>query len=293
MTGQYNPRMPDQPAAPLAEAEIAMALPRRARAAHKGDFGHVLIVGGGVGMPGAARLAGEACLRVGAGLVTVATRVENVAAIAAGRPELICLPLAAPPMLRTLIERTDVVAIGPGLGQSDWAREVLAVTLAMDRPMILDADALNLITGDKKSLTPGPSPGGRREIIFTPHPGEAGRLLGITTEDVQRDRSKALETLVERYRCVIVLKGSGTLIGAPGKSPALCDRGNPGMATAGMGDVLTGAIAGILAQCRDPWTAARVGVLVHAMAGDRAARAGQRGLIASDVIRELRACVNV
>ena len=285
--------MPGQPATPIAEAEIAVALPRRAQAAHKGDFGRVLIVGGGVGMPGAARLAGEACLRVGAGLVTVATMVENVAAITAGRPELICVPLADPTALRALIERTDIVAIGPGLGQSDWAREALAVALAVDRPMILDADALNLIAEAKTALTPGPSPGGRGEKILTPHPGEAARLLGVTTEDIQRDRSKALETLVERYRCVVVLKGAGTLIGAPGKSPGICDRGNPGMATAGMGDVLTGAIAGILAQCRDPWAAARVGVLVHAMAGDRAARAGQRGLIASDVIRELRTCVNV
>jgi NAD(P)H-hydrate epimerase len=214
---------------------------------------------------------------------------ENAAAITAGRPELICLPMGDPAALNALIEHMDVVAVGPGLGQSDWAREVLEKTLAADRPMILDADALNLLSLGGR----GGQEGSERPWVLTPHPGEAARLLGVTTEDVQSDRSKALETLVERYRCVVVLKGAGTLVGAPAKPSGLCGRGNPGMATAGMGDVLTGAIAGILAQCRDPWTAARVGVLVHAMAGDRAGRAGERGLIASDVIRELRTCVNV
>jgi NAD(P)H-hydrate epimerase len=102
-----------------------------------------------------------------------------------------------------------------------------------------------------------------------------------------------LQALVERYRCIVVLKGAGTLIGGPGRTPGICERGNPGMASAGMGDVLTGAIAGILAQCRDSWLAARVGVLVHAMAGDAVARTGERGLLASDVARELRTCVNL
>src|SRR5204862_4935822 len=106
-------------------------------------------------------------------------------------------------------------------------------------------------------------------------------------------RAKALAALVERYQCTVVLKGAGTLIGAPGKTPGICNRGNPGMATAGMGDVLTGAIAGILAQCHDPWAAARVGVLVHAMAGDAAARGGERGLLAGDLARELHNCVNL
>lgn len=277
--------MSAQPATPILEAEIAEALPRRSRAAHKGDFGRVLIVGGGVGMPGAARLAGEACLRVGAGLVTVATAPENVVAIAAGRPELICIPLADPAALGALIEDMDVIAIGPGLGRGEWARKALTESLTAQRPVILDADALNLLASDN-SFTPG-------SRVLTPHPGEAGRLLGIPTGEVQRDRRKALDQLIERFACVVVLKGAGTLVGAPGKPAALCNHGNPGMATAGMGDVLTGVIAGILAQCRDPLLAARAGVLVHAMAGDAAARAGERGLIASDVIRELRTCVNI
>jgi NAD(P)H-hydrate epimerase len=260
-------------------------LPRRARKAHKGDFGRVLIVGSGVGMPGAVRLAGEACLRVGAGLVTVAVAPENVGAIASGRPELICLPLAEIESLREPIERADVVAIGPGLGRSAWARQALDFVLESDKPLVVDADALNLVAES------GSKP--RENWILTPHPGEASRLLGMGTGDVQTDRLTALGARVERYGGTVVLKGAGTLVGAPGRIPGVCERGNPGMASAGMGDVLTGAVAGILAQCRDPWLAARVGVLTHAMAGDAVARTGERGLLASDVARELRTCVNL
>jgi len=133
----------------------------------------------------------------------------------------------------------------------------------------------------------------RSDWILTPHPGEAARLLSCTAEEVQQDRLAALDRLLARYGGTIVLKGAGTLVGATGKTPGVCERGNPGMASAGTGDVLTGAIAGILAQCRDPWVAARVGVLVHAMAGDAAARGGERGVLASDLARELHHAVNL
>ncbi len=268
----------------IVETEIERALPRRARSAHKGDFGRVLIVGGGVGMPGAARLAGEACLRVGAGMVTVAVAPQNVAAVSAGRPELICLPWAEPGELGEALERAELIAIGPGLGRTDWARAALHTVLGAGKPLVLDADALNLIAES------GASAGG--QWILTPHPGEAGRLLGTSTAEVQRDRLGALERLTARYGGIVVLKGAGTLLGAPGRTPALCEGGNPGMASPGMGDVLTGVIAGILAQCRDPWLAARAGVLAHALAGDAAARKGERGLLAGDVIEELRSCIN-
>ncbi len=268
----------------ILESAIQQALPRRARSSHKGDFGRVLIVGGGVGMPGAVRLAGEACLRVGAGLVTVAVAPENVAAISAGRPELICLPLGDAGALTETAERADVIAIGPGLGRTPWACSALERVLGCGKPLVVDADALNIIAES------GAPP--REDWILTPHPGEAARLLGTETRAVQHDRLAALEQLIARYRGTVVLKGAGTLVGAPGRTPALCERGNPGMATAGMGDVLTGTIAGILAQCRDSWLAASAGVLVHAMAGDAAARAGQRGLLAGDLARELRNCVN-
>jgi NAD(P)H-hydrate epimerase len=269
----------------ILQSAIQQALPRRARSSHKGDFGRVLIVGSGVGMPGAVRLAGEACLRVGAGLVTVAVAPDNVPAISSGRPELICLPLTDAEALREPADKADIIAIGPGLGRTPWARAALETVLRSGKLLVVDADALNIIAESSVPVY--------ADWILTPHPGEAARLLGTHTDDIQHDRLAALDRLVERYRGTVVLKGAGTLVGAPGRIPALCEPGNPGMATAGMGDVLTGTIAGILAQCRDAWLAARVGVLVHAMAGDAAARTGERGLLASDVARELRNCVNL
>jgi ADP-dependent NAD(P)H-hydrate dehydratase / NAD(P)H-hydrate epimerase len=278
--GEFAPRLTR-----IVDGEILAALPRRHRTAHKGDFGRVLIVGSGSGMPGATRLAGEACLRVGAGLTTVAVAPENVAAIAAGRPELICLALTDGQVLGEALARADVLAVGPGLGRSPWARAALEAVLAAGKPVVVDADALNLLA--EAEVRP------RDDWILTPHPGEAARLLAATTQDVQNDRLAALDRLLERFGGTIVLKGAGTLVGATARTPGVCERGNPGMASAGTGDVLTGAIAGILAQCRDPWAAARVGVLVHAMAGDTAARGGERGVLASDLARELHHAVNL
>lgn len=269
----------------ITEAEIQAALPRRPRASNKGDFGRALIVGGGPGMPGAARLAGEACLRVGAGLVSVAVSPENVTAIAAGRPELICVAVSGEGPLAEALERADVVAIGPGLGRSSWARNALKAALACGKPLVVDADALNLLSEVGATA--------REDWILTPHPGEAGRLLGLSAQDIQRDRLGSLERLLQRFHGTVVLKGAGTLVGARGRTPGLCERGNPGMATAGTGDVLTGTITGVLAQCREPWSAARTGVLVHAMAGDAAARVGERGVLAGDLLRELHHAVNL
>lgn len=265
------------------ESLLAALLPHRPRDAHKGMFGHVLIAGGGSGMPGAVRLSGEACLRAGAGLVSVATRAENVAPIIAGRPELMAHALDDVGRLRELATRADVIVAGPGLGRDPWAEDVLAAVLATDRPLVIDADALNLLAA---------RPRRRDNWILTPHPAEAARLLGTDTRTVQDDRLGALAALVERFGGVAVLKGAGTLIGAQGHTPGICTHGNPGMATAGMGDVLTGVIAALLAQLSDPWTAARVGVLAHALAGDRAASGGERGLIASDLFEPLRTCLN-
>ena len=268
----------------ILETEIALSLPRRPRTAHKGVFGRVLVVGGGPGMPGAARLAGESALRVGAGLVTVVTAPDSVYAVAAGRPELIVHGAVDAASLSEHMAWADVVAIGPGLGQTPWARSIVDAALAYTGPLIVDADALNLLAERQ--------PERRDHWIMTPHPGEAARLLGISTTAVQSDRLGALEMLIERYGGIAVLKGAGTLIGANGRPPAICERGNPGMAAPGMGDVLTGAIAGICAQIGDPWAAARVGVLAHAMAGDAEGRNGERGVLASEVARELRTWVN-
>ncbi len=269
----------------ILETEIAAALPRRPRAAHKGSFGRVLVIGSGPGMPGATRLAGEAALRVGAGLVTVLAAPESAFAVASGRPELIVHALDDPRTVAEHLARADVVAVGPGLGRSGWAHEVFSQALETRKPLIVDADGLNLIA--ELGL------GARDNWVLTPHPGEAARLLDVDTTAIQADRLGSLEALVARYGGIVVLKGAGTLIGSPGRVAAICERGNPGMAAPGMGDVLTGAVAGILAQVGDSWSATRVGVLVHAMAGDAEARNGERGVLASEVAEELRAWVNL
>jgi NAD(P)H-hydrate epimerase len=257
-------------------------LPRRRRTAHKGDFGHVLVIGGGRGMPGAARLAGEAALRAGAGLVTLAVHPDN-AGIVATRPELMCVATRSAAELAAVFARATVVAVGPGLGQDDWARGLFDAAIASGRPLVVDADALNLLAAEPRAL---------EHWVLTPHPGEAGRLLGTGSADVQADRLQAAHALQSRYGGVVVLKGAGSIVRDAADVPAICDRGNPGMAAGGMGDVLTGVIAGVAAQCADLGRAARAGVLVHAQAGDLAARRGERGMTASDVLEQVRPCVN-
>jgi ADP-dependent NAD(P)H-hydrate dehydratase / NAD(P)H-hydrate epimerase len=271
----------------IAEAEIAARLPKRARDSHKGTNGRVLIIGGGAGMPGALRLAGEAALRSGAGLVTVAGAPENLVPVTATRPELIYLPLDSDARLAESLRAATVIAIGPGLGRGEWARRAWSHVKEIGTPVVADADALNLLAESPVKLP--------ANWVLTPHPGEAGRLLGVDTATVQADRLGAVRELHARYGAVAVLKGAGTLVaGSPHGTVeiSLCERGNPGMATAGMGDVLTGVIAGLVAQFSDALLAARLGVLIHALAGDSAAQGGQRGLIASDLIDELRGWVN-
>ena len=268
------------------------SLAPRPRGANKGSFGHVLVLGGGPGMPGAARLCGEAALRVGAGLVSVATAAEHAGQIAASRPELMVSGIADAAGLMPLLQRADVIAIGPGLGQSAWARSLWSCAMASALPMVVDADALNLLAAQPET---------RAAWVLTPHPGEAGRLLGVSTEAVQADRLAAVSELQRRYGGSVVLKGAGSLVATPVEQDRplaadhsqvqLCTAGNPGMAAPGMGDVLTGIIAGLFGQLRDLPQAARLGVLVHALAGDRAAGAAPRGLLASDLLAELRACV--
>lgn len=265
------------------EQLLARMLPARARTSHKGEYGSVLVIGGNIGMAGAARMVGEAALRCGAGLVTVATRAENVAAIVSERPELMCRGVDNADELNALIERSDVLAIGPGLGQDDWAKRMLSAALASDRPAVIDADGLNLLSHSPRSSS---------RWILTPHPGEAGRLLGRTTAQIQHDRLGSAREIASRYGGTVVLKGAGTLVITGQDVPHICDRGNPGMASAGMGDVLTGVITGIAAQTSDLPGSARAGVLVHAMAGDMAARRGERGLLATDLFAYLPTCVN-
>lgn len=271
---------------------LRSVLLRRPQLAHKGSSGRVLLIGGGLGMGGAIRLAGEACLRVGAGLVYVATRSENVSAIVSARPELMVHGIDAVADIEPLIEHADVIAIGPGLGQDAWARSLFNSILKTEKPIVMDADALNLLAQ---------SPQYRNNWILTPHTGEAARLLATTTVAIQQDRLASAMGLSDKYGGIAILKGANTICAQKGKLPALCNRGNPAMATAGMGDVLTGVIAGIAAQVNSNrekrlWDAARAGVLVHAIAGDLArTQLGpnvERGLVASDLFVQLPRCAS-
>ena len=258
-------------------------LPVRSRSCHKGRCGHVLVVGGDRGMAGAARLAAEAAVRTGAGLVSVATRPEHAATIAAARPELMCHGVDGARALAPLLQRANVIVLGPGLGQTGWASELLSAALDSRLPLVVDADALNLLARE---------PTQRGNWILTPHPGEAGRLLGTDTGTVQADRFAALEALVDAFAGTIVLKGAGSLTRSPGGVTYVCDAGNPGMASGGMGDVLSGVLAALVAQGLDLEDAARAGTYLHAAAADRAAQAGERGLLASDLMPELRRLAN-
>ncbi|TDJ36211.1 MAG: NAD(P)H-hydrate dehydratase [Gammaproteobacteria bacterium] len=262
---------------------IRTLLAPRKRDAHKGDFGHVLIVGGGPGMSGAVRLCGEAALRSGAGLVSVATHPSHHATIASGRPELMCQAVESADDVAPLLARATVIAIGPGLGSGEWSQSMFAAVTQSDLPMVVDADALNLL-GQSDVRQPG--------WILTPHPGEAARLLDCSTGEVQGDRRGALANIAKRYGGTVVLKGSGSLVTAAAGPSWLCTAGNPGMAAPGMGDVLTGIIAALRAQGLSAEMAAVAGVNIHARAGDAAAASGQRGLMASDLLQELRHWVN-
>lgn len=259
-------------------------LPPRARDAHKGTNGHVLAVGGDHGMAGAIRLCGEAALRMGAGLVSVATRGEHLAALNAARPELMAHAVGSAGELAPLLARATVVALGPGLGQGVWSRELFGAALAAGKPTVIDADGLNLLARTPAALS--------MPAVLTPHPGEAARLLGTTPAAIAANRFAAVRTLAQRWHAVVVLKGAGTLVATPAGEVAVCPWGNPGMASGGMGDLLTGVIAALLAQGLEPWQAACLGVGLHARAGDRAARAGERGLLASDLLAPLRALGN-
>lgn len=271
----------------LVPNDIRRALPPRARDAHKGHFGHVLVVGGDHGFSGAAAMAAQAAGRTGAGLVSVATRAEHVPVLVTRQPEIMARGVATPDELEPLLDKASVVVLGPGLGQADWGRALMDRVLASGRPRVLDADALNLLAA------PDNAPAFRHQVL-TPHPGEAARLLDTDTAGIQSARFEAVQKVQQRYGGAAVLKGAGSVVcGGPDEPLGLCTDGNPGMASGGMGDVLSGVLGGLLAQGLDVSTAARVGTLVHALAADRAAHAGgQRGLLATDLLPALRECVN-
>lgn len=255
----------------------------RARESHKGDFGHVLIIGGMGGFSGAVILAAEAALRVGAGLVSVATHPDHAHALNLSRPEIMCHGIHFKEQLAELIAKATVLVIGPGLGQSDWSQMMFLEACQAQKQKIVDADGLNLLA--KQPTTDS-------NWILTPHPAEAGRLLNQPTADIQGDRALAISLLQKKYHGWMVLKGAGTLVMGPDQVPEICTAGNPGMASGGMGDVLSGVLGGLAAQHIPLDVTAKLGVILHATAGDLAAKMGERGMIASDLILYLRNLVN-
>lgn len=266
---------------------LVASLPPREADAHKGRHGHVLVVGGNSGMAGAAMLAAEAALYTGAGLVSVATRPEHVSAFVARRPELMVKPVMNAGQLERLLEGKDAVVIGPGLGQDVWAQSLLKVVLNSDITVLLDADALNLLANQPSLLE---AHSGLR--VMTPHPGEAAKLLRCENSSIQRDRFAAALKIHNDWRSIVVLKGAGSLVQS-GDGTYVCDRGNPGMAVGGMGDLLSGVIGSLLAQGVDGPVAARLGVWLHSAAADVVVeQQGVRGLLPSDLLVQIRQHVN-
>lgn len=257
---------------------------------HKGNFGHVLVVGGNSGYGGAGILAAKAAAYSGAGLVGLATKPEHVGPSIVSCPEVMAIGVDSGQDLESYLENPNVIAVGPGLGQTAWSEQLLQrVFIEADKrqvSVILDADALNLLSTLKLS-TKRPE-----NLIITPHPGEAARLLGKTIHEIESDRFKSVALLQEKYNAVVVLKGSGSLVCYKKlglQKIGVCNAGNPGMATGGMGDILTGLIAGLLAQGLSASDAAQMGVDLHAKSADLASlEVGEIGLLPSDVLEEIR-----
>jgi hydroxyethylthiazole kinase-like uncharacterized protein yjeF len=268
---------------------------------HKGHAGKVLIIGGSSGMAGSVLLSGRAALHAGAGWVLSGFLDERAITVLSDQPELM-LSHASKEMIEQA--QLDVLAIGPGLGQSTEARDLLSQALQSPALLIIDADGLNLIATDPellKQLKHRPS----MSTVITPHPGEAARLLNTTTEQVQLDRLLAIDQLVTLTGAIVVLKGQNTLIKAPHLAPQLnevtqvCLKGHPGMGVAGMGDVLTGVVAAIVSQGIrhhiNPFEAACLAVELHATAADNLLNQGigPIGLTPSEVINEIRNLINI
>ncbi len=250
----------------------------------KADFGHVLIIGGDFGMGGAVIMAAEAAYRAGAGKVTVCTREENLTALLARWPNAMTVP--ANSTAEKILAGKTVIVIGCGLGKSEWARELLALALSSNLPKVIDADALNILSENKKTFD-------LSNAVITPHVGEAARLLGISTNDIQKDRELAVKKLHQKFGAVAVLKGKGTLVLGGKNVLHQCPYGNAGMATAGMGDVLSGLIGGLIAQHLENETAAVKGVNIHALAGDLVAKKqGEIGMIPNDLFEFIPRIIN-
>ena len=266
------------------EKDGALLAPRK-RTSHKGHYGHLLVIGGNHGMSGAVSIAAEGGARVGSGLTSIATRTTHSSLMSLMRPELMSHGIEHPQDLKPLLSSANAFVLGPGLGQDTWAEGLYQKALDSNLPIVIDADALNLLSKN---------PQYHSHWILTPHPGEAARLLNCSIAEVQSNRLNAVKKIQKKYGGVAVLKGSGTLINNGGDLTRLSSWGNPGMASGGMGDILAGVIGGLLAQGFPLMDAACIGVALHGMAGDRAAKQdGERGMLAMDLLPHLRHLANL
>ncbi len=283
-------RQLERPFATLIEQEeVARHLPPRQRSSHKGRHGHVLIIGGSLGMTGAAVLAGQAALRSGAGKVSILTQPESQAIIASAQPEFMVKQTQAETreQVMALLNGCDVVVMGPGLGTSAWAERLCKWVLASDLPVVLDADGLNLLSQHNAWLPRSAS------LWLAPHPGEAARLLECETRDVEQDRYAAVEELSHRFQAFVVLKGAGSLMAhADAQRLRICQRGSPALAVGGAGDVLSGIVGSLVGQGLPAEAVLPVATWLHAVAGEHAAIAGERGTLPSDLFGPLRKLVN-
>jgi NAD(P)H-hydrate epimerase len=257
---------------------LRIKFPKRRPDTHKGDYGRALIVAGSPGMIGAAVLASRGALRVGAGLTYLAVPKELVNFVNCMTPEVITLPFEK---IKTI--KPDAIAIGPGLGQSPNIKKILHKLVISHSSLVIDADALNVLSNNLGLLKKQ-----KACIILTPHPGEMSRLIDKSVEYIQKNRVAVAKEAAKRFNCLVVLKGNKTVIAKPSGETFVNRTGNPGMATGGVGDVLTGMIAGLLAQGFSPWNAAVAGVYLHGLAGDLAAKEkGEYGMIASDLVEKI------
>ncbi|GEN27617.1 bifunctional NAD(P)H-hydrate repair enzyme [Halovibrio variabilis] len=264
---------------------LTEAFAPRLRTSHKGDMGHVLVMGGAPGFGGAALLACQAAARLGAGKVSLATAPEHIVASLLRCPEVMAHGVRGGADVGELPESADVVVVGPGLGQAAWGQAVLQSALQSEAPLVIDADGLNLLASQWPDTQ-------RENWVLTPHPGEAARLLGCSVAEVQADRPAAAQALQRARGGVVILKGAGSLVAGPG-GLVVCPYGNPGMASGGMGDVLSGMLGALIAQRGNIEFSAWLATMVHALAADRAAaQEGERGLLASDLASYARMLIN-
>ncbi len=258
--------------------KVSRILPRRKKDSHKGTYGRVLIAAGSSGMTGAGVLAARAALRSGAGLVHLAVPKDLVNFVDSMTPEVMTLPFADIPKLKF-----DAAAVGPGLGTSALAKRIFSFLISHVSSLVIDADALNILAKKPKLLRRT-----KAKVVLTPHPGEMSRLIGKSVDHIQKNRTKVAKQAAQKFKCVVVLKGSATVVANPAGEVYVNNNGNPGMATAGAGDVLTGMIAAFLGQKIPVFDAAVLGVYAHGLAGDLAAKAlGEYGMIASDIVENI------